>query len=329
MGERPMVQLRGETAIIPIIGVLTRRDSWLSFFLDGRATESIALDLSGALSNPAVRRIVLDVDSPGGEVAGIHELANLIRHANTRKSVTAYVGGTGASAAYWLASAAGTIVISETALLGSIGVVSTYVDTRQRDEKAGLRRVEVVSSNAPNKRPDPTTDAGRAQVQAVVDAITNVFLTDVARFRATTMAKVQNDFGRGGMRVGADAVRAGMADGLGSLEDIIAGKPPRPAPAENPVRSNSGTRAHGDSWGTAVARFGQPTASTAVNAKETSGRRGIDSRATSSPPTNARAHAQALGSGMWDTAIAAISAKKTFTRHPATSGSGKSNNSVR
>jgi signal peptide peptidase SppA len=260
MEERPGVRVRGSVAVIPITGGLTRYDNWLSFFLGGRSTAAIALDVQAALNNPAISRIVLEVDSPGGEVTGIHELANLIRSANARKPVTAYIGGTGASAAYWLASAAGTVVTDETALVGSIGIVMTYTDTRQRDAKAGVKRVEIVSSNAPNKRPDMESGAGRAQIQSTVDALMDVFLADVARFRGVTPQKVASDFGQGGLLVGGDAVRAGMVDGISSLEDVIAGRPHRkPAPTSS-ARAASRRNANAWGWDAAIAKATGQTA---------------------------------------------------------------------
>jgi hypothetical protein len=101
-------------------------------------------------------------------------------------------------------------------------VVMTYVDTTARDEKAGIRKIEIVSSQSPKKRPDPATEEGRAQVQEMLDDLAAVFIEDVARFRAVSEETVLSDFGRGGVLVGARAVTAGLADGLGSFEGVLA-----------------------------------------------------------------------------------------------------------
>lgn len=100
-------------------------------------------------------------------------------------------------------------------------VVSTIEDTSERDAKSGRRTYQIVSTNAPNKRPDPTTEAGRAQFQAVVDALEEAFLEKVARNRGVAVGYVKSNFGKGGVLVGKDAVNAGMADRLGSLESVI------------------------------------------------------------------------------------------------------------
>jgi ClpP class serine protease len=98
----------------------------------------------------------------------------------------------------------------------------SYLDTSKRDEKSDVRRVEIVSSSSPDKRLDPNTDAGRAKVQSMVDALADVFIGSVAKFRGTTPERVASDFGRGGVMVGAQAKAAGMVDRIGSLETVIA-----------------------------------------------------------------------------------------------------------
>ena len=129
--------------------------------------------------------------------------------------------GLAASGAYWLASAAGKIVADETAQLGSIGVLATVIDDRAAEEKHGVKRYEIVSSQSPLKRTDPGTDEGRAQLQQMVDAMASVFIAKVAKFRGTSEAKVASDFGRGAVLPAHDAVSVGMADALGSLESLL------------------------------------------------------------------------------------------------------------
>jgi ClpP class serine protease len=131
----------------------------------------------------------------------------------------AYIGGIGASAAYWIASAAHEIVIDEASLAGSIGVVVEAVV--ESDAANGRKRYQIVSSNAPNKRPDLATEEGRAKIGETVNALGEVFVGKVARNLGTDAAKVpaMGDFG--GLRVGAAAVESGLAHRLGSLESLI------------------------------------------------------------------------------------------------------------
>lgn len=216
------VTMRDGVAVIPITGPIFRHANLFTEISGATSTGTLATDIQTALDNPYVRGIVLDINSPGGDATGINELANLIASARGHKRIVAYGGGTIASAAYWLASAASEIVVDDTALLGSIGVVMSYLDTSERDAKTGVRRVEIVSSQSPDKRLDANSDAGRSKVQSIVDALGEVFVSAVARNRNITAETVLADFGQGGVRVGADAVAHGMADRIGSLEAVIA-----------------------------------------------------------------------------------------------------------
>jgi len=217
---RGVMNYRG-TAVVNIRGPLFRYRSIWTWLLGGTSVEETALALHAAVDDPGVQRIVLAINSPGGQIDGINELANMIRAANGTKPVTAYVDGLAASGGYWLASAAGKIVADETAQLGSIGVLATVIDDREAEAKHGVKRYEIVSSQSPLKRTDPGTDEGRAQLQQMVDAMAQVFISKVAKFRGTSEAKVAGDFGRGAVLPAHDAVSVGMADALGSLEGLI------------------------------------------------------------------------------------------------------------
>lgn len=216
------VSMRDGVAVIPVTGPIFRYANLFTEISGATSTGTLARDIQSALDNKYVRGIVLDINSPGGEATGINELGKLIRSGRAIKPIKAYAGGTMASAAYWLGSAAGEVIIDDTAALGSIGVLMSYLDTSARDAKSDVRTVEIVSSQSPDKRINPATDEGRAKVQAIVDALAEVFVSAVAANRGTTTEKVLADFGRGGVLIGAAAVKAGMADRIGSLESVIA-----------------------------------------------------------------------------------------------------------
>ena len=142
----------------------------------------------------------------------------MIREAVALKPVVAYIGNQGCSAAYWIASAAGEVVCHETAMLGSIGVVMGYTE---KAPKSGEKRYEFVSSQSPNKRPDMETEEGKSEVQRVVDDLAEVFVASVASYRNTTSSKVIENFGKGGVLIGRKAVRAGLADRIGTFESTL------------------------------------------------------------------------------------------------------------
>ena len=213
------VTIRDGVAIVPIRGPLSRYGmGWFS-----RSTyETLAKDFNAAVNDPSVHAIVLNVDSPGGEVNGTAEMADMIYAARGQKTIVAYIGGYGASAAYWLSSAADKIVMDSTAMAGSIGVLTTYTDWSKYDEKLGLKEYTIVSSQSPYKADTPVTDGGMKRIQTMIDNLAGVFVSRVAQFRGVDESVVLKNYGRGDVLVGQFAVDAGLADEIGSLEGVIA-----------------------------------------------------------------------------------------------------------
>lgn len=210
------VTMRDGVALIPITGPIFRYANLFSEISGAVSLDVLATDLTRAIDDPSVKSIVLVLDSPGGQANGISEFAAMIR-AST-KPVIAYVDGSAASAAYWIASATNEIVLSKTAEVGSIGAVVS-IDTRGKREGV----IEIVSSQSPNKRPDVSTDAGRALIQARIDRFAQVFIEDVALYRGISVEEVLNNYGQGDMRMGAEAVLLKMANRVSTLEEVIAG----------------------------------------------------------------------------------------------------------
>lgn len=227
---------RNGVAVIPVVGPVFRYANLFTEISGATSTQVLATDLQLALDDPKVKSIILNIDSPGGVAAGINELADQIHAGRSRKRIVAYIGGTGASAAYWLASAASEIVIDETGVAGSIGVV---VEAVVEGEAAnGRKRYQIVSRNAPNKRPDLATEEGRAKVGETIDAMSEVFVSKVARNLGVDAEQVPQMGDFGGLRVGAAAVASGLAHRLGSLEALMT---ELAKPAANPPRKLSMT----------------------------------------------------------------------------------------
>ena len=219
--DGPVAYTEGGVAVIPVRGPIFQHASWLDEMCGATSYERIESTLWDAFDDSTVDAIVLNISSPGGEVDGCSELAKLIRKINATKPVIAYASGSICSAAYWLGSACSTIVVSPTSVVGCLGVAGTIRDTRQAEEKMGIKSYEIVSSQTPDKRPDVATDDGRAQIVAMIDAMADVFLNDVAANRGIERSKVDETYGKGGVFVGALAVSAGLADAVGTLGDVI------------------------------------------------------------------------------------------------------------
>lgn len=209
-------------AILPVVGPIFPRANMMTEMSGATSITMLMGDYRAALSNSEVGAIVLLMDTPGGAVSGISSFADAVAAGNKQKPTVAHVSGSSASAGYWIAAAAGEITIERTGLVGSIGVVAVLSKQVEPDAN-GMVDVEIVSSNAPNKRPDPTTEDGSAQVRSMLDAIETLFIADVAKGRKVSTDAVISGFGGGGVKIGAAAKSAGMVDKVQSQETTING----------------------------------------------------------------------------------------------------------
>ncbi|MBQ8436034.1 MAG: S49 family peptidase, partial [Alphaproteobacteria bacterium] len=164
------VSIRDGIAVIRVSGPLFRYANLFTKICGATSYELLAQDFNKALQDINIKGILLDVDSPGGEVNGCSEIADMIFNARGKKPIMTYASGYCCSGAYWIASACDKILASDTAILGSIGVVSIF----EKDDEN--KTIEIVSSQSPNKRPNINTDEGRAKIQARIDELAEVFI---------------------------------------------------------------------------------------------------------------------------------------------------------
>jgi ClpP class serine protease len=215
------VSIRDGTAIIPIHGPITARNTFFSLFAGGTSLETLAKDFQEALNNEDVKSILFDIDSPGGVAVGPFEFAEMIYNARGRKPIYSYIGRNGSSAAYWLASATEKIIVNPSALVGSIGVVTT-IPVQEQPDQDGYKNIEIVSSNAALKRPDPKTKEGLAEIRRELDDLESTFIESIAKYRSITPEIIKADFGGGGVVIGSQAINKNMADALGTYEEVLA-----------------------------------------------------------------------------------------------------------
>ena len=235
--------VRDGTGVLYVEGALMKRESWLTGLLGLSTYETLRQDLQVALDEPHIRSIILRIDSPGGEVNGCSALAEAIYAARGKKPITAFVSGMACSAAYWIATAAERVVVSPASILGSIGVVLTVTDTRARDKQRGIQHRRIISTQSPNKQPDPATDKGRQQIVKMLDDMAEVFIKAVARNRNVSRDTVLTKFGAGGVEIGANAVKAGMADEVGQFEATLARLQAKAKPAPKTAAQTSSAAA--------------------------------------------------------------------------------------
>lgn len=223
-GPRPSQQI-GNVAVLPVLGTITHRANMVSNASGGTSTDVLRSQLRAAVNDPSVGAIVLDIDSPGGAVRGTSELAAEIRSARERKRVTAFVNSTAASAAYWLAASASEIVVTPTGLVGSIGVYATHEDLSQLAARKGVR-VSMISAGkykTEGNPYEPLSEEGRAAMQELVDDAYRMFVDDVAAGRGVSADVVAQGFGEGRLVTASKAIGLGMADRVGTFDDVLDG----------------------------------------------------------------------------------------------------------
>jgi signal peptide peptidase SppA len=210
-------------AVITVSGVIFPRNTSVpSSYGAHTVLDRLGHDFDVALQSKSIKSIIMVYDTPGGEVTGISEMAEAISKGNKVKPIISYVYGMAASAGYFLAAPGKKIIASNTAQVGSIGVVSEYVDTSVADEKKGISRVQIVSNVSPNKRPDLTTPEGRAGIQKLVDDLASVFVSSIANYRNIKFEQVLTEFGQGGMLLAQQALDVGMIDRISTLDQVVA-----------------------------------------------------------------------------------------------------------
>lgn len=214
----------GAVAVIPILGVITQRANIMSEISGGTSSQMTAKAIRAAVADDTVRSIVLEIDSPGGEVYGTAELADVIFEARRSKYVMAVANSLAASAAYWIGSQASEFVVTPSGEVGSIGVVAVHQEDSKRAEAAGVTTT-VVRAGA-NKwltnEFEPLSAAGRASLQERVDEAHALFINAVARGRRVSQATARNNYGQGLLVGAAEALRLGMIDTIETFDAALA-----------------------------------------------------------------------------------------------------------
>ena len=216
----------GAVAILPLYGLIMHRGSMVNNMSgpSGTSVEQFRQSFRQAVDDPGVSAIVIDVDSPGGSVEGVTELAAEIFAARGKKKITAVSNCLMASAAYFIASSADEIWASPSSLTGSIGVYLAHTDESKALENEGVV-VTLISAGkykTEGNSYQPLADDGRAAMQSMVDEFYGAFVGAVARGRGVSKSDVKNGFGEGRVLPAAQALKAGMVDKIGSLDDVLA-----------------------------------------------------------------------------------------------------------
>jgi len=217
-GEAPYPVIDG-IAVIEIAGVLIHRGGWIGQSSGQTSYEGIAAQIEAAASDPAVRGLALEIDSFGGEVAGVFDLADRIRAIRGTKPVWAFVAEHAFSAGYALASQADRILLPRTGALGSIGVVVLHADLSGQLDQDGVRVTLVHSGRhkVDGNPYQPLPEGVRDDIQREIDVLRFLFAETVAAGRAGRLSQDAALATEAATFRGADAIAAGLADEVTDL----------------------------------------------------------------------------------------------------------------
>lgn len=226
-GNKPPVSTKnGLVAVVPLRGVIAHRMSAMEESSGGMSAERFTQMFKALAADESIGTIIIDVDSPGGTIAGLAEAADAVFQARETKRVIAVANATMASAAYWIASQASEIVAIPSAMdrgIGSIGVFTVHQDLSAALEKEGIKLtlIKAGENKAEGNPFEPLSDDVRAQIQASVDAAKTAFVKTVARGRGISPADVVANYGDGRAFSAKDALRVGLVDRIATMDDVI------------------------------------------------------------------------------------------------------------
>jgi len=228
LAAQALRKVAGKVAILPVHGLIEQRMSDYGYWFGSFPTEFGEQALDALLANRQVEAIVLDIDSPGGTSYGVEEFADKIYAARQVKPIHALANSMAASAAYWIASAAGgaqgpSFNVTPGGDVGSVGVYSMHADWSKNLEEAGIK---VTIAKAGKYKAEfspyaPLSKEAQDYQQEMVDACYTKFVKAVARNRGVSVKDVRDTFGEGRLVMADAALAAGMVDRIITLGELL------------------------------------------------------------------------------------------------------------
>ncbi len=230
-GSQPVSALDGSSppssviAVISVFGIIAQHACEVDDISGpgGTSTERVMLSFRAALNDPSVKAIVFHINSPGGNVYGVQALADEIFKARGQKPIVAQANSLAASAAYWIASSADEIVVTPGGEVGSVGVYALHEDVSKAAEMEGIKFTFISAGKykVEGNAYEPLGDEAAKAIQRSVDSYYRDFVTGVARGRGVSADDVINGFGEGRAEKDKVALKAGMVDRVGTLDDTL------------------------------------------------------------------------------------------------------------
>jgi len=237
-GPRNTGARQGAIAVIPVHGTIVQRSSQIDICEGGTSTEYVGAALQQALADETIAQILLDVDSPGGSVFGVAELADEIRAARAQKPIVAIANSMAASAAYWIGCSASEFYMTPGGQVGSIGVWTAHEDWSKALETAGVN-ITLISAGKYKTEGHPygpLDEEAKANTQKGVDTYYGMFTKAVAKGRNVPIDAVRGGMGQGRVLGADDAMAEKMVDGVMTMNEVIR-KMQRAQPARSGGRS--------------------------------------------------------------------------------------------
>jgi len=221
----PRAGSRRETRIdvIGLYGLISPRMYMVDQMSGGTSAEAFGAAIRASLADPEVDGIVLDIDTPGGNVEGIEEVASLIRDGRGVKPIVAVANHDALSAGYYIAAQASELVVTPSGSVGSIGVKGAHQDMSGAMAQKGIVTTLISAGKYKTEGNafEPLGDEARAAFQADVDRYYEMFVAAVARGRGVSADAVRSGFGQGRTVMAEPALAAGMVDRIDTLENTI------------------------------------------------------------------------------------------------------------
>lgn len=217
------MRAEGNVAVLSVSGPIDYRPSFFSALFGGAAVTTLQSDFRAAMADPGVKAIVLAFDSPGGSVHGIQEFAGEILAAKGTKPIVSQIITMGGSAASWLASMADSVTMMASGVTGALGVITGHADLSAALEKEGVKMTVLSAGEfkAEGSPYLPLSAAAEAAIQVRLEAMYAQQTKDVAAGRRVTQTYARENFGGGRVLNAQQALKSGLVDSIGTLEQTI------------------------------------------------------------------------------------------------------------
>lgn len=208
-------------AQIPVFGPLLQRGSWMDAICGMSSYDRVGMLVDAAMRDPDVNAVLLEIDSPGGEVAGLFSLTSRLQALSQQKPIWGYANEGAFSAAYAIASALPRLYLPSTGMVGSIGVIAMHVDQSKRDAAQGYSYTPIFAGDkkAAGSPHAPLDDTTRADMQREIDRLYGMFVDHVAAGRSLDRQVVVDT--QAGLLNAEDAVAGRFVDGIASLDEVV------------------------------------------------------------------------------------------------------------